>query len=85
VVTRGWLMVLPRTRWSIRERCPLLVPLLACLGIQGLLSVVLLALAMLTDPTRARPAPAEAIVRVPRIADRQAYVAGRETPARQPA
>lgn len=73
-------MVLRRTRWCIRQRSPLLMPLLACLGIQGVLSVLLLALAMLTDPSRSRPASAEAIVRLPGITDDQAYVVGRDRP-----
>ena len=75
-------MVLPGTRSSVWERWPLLASLLAGLGIQGLLSVVLLALAMLAEPPRTRPAAAEAIVRVPLIAHSQAYVAARPTPAR---
>ena len=68
-------MLQPRNRWQLSNRWPLLLPLLTCLGIQGVLSIVLVALAMLTEPARSRPAPTEAIVRVRRILDRPAYVA----------
>ena len=78
-----WLMLQLRTWWYLRQRWPLMLALLTCLGIQGLLSVVLLALAILSDPPRSRPAAAEAIVRVQDKAHRQDYVAHRPTPIRQ--
>jgi hypothetical protein len=47
--------------WS-RHR-PLLASVLCCLGIQGVLAVLLLAVATLSDPGRSRPDRADVIVK----------------------
>lgn len=77
------LMLQQRTLCQLRLRWPLMLSLLTCLGIQGLLSVVLLALAMLTDPARPRPAADEAIVRVQDRDVGQTYIAVRPMPSQQ--
>lgn len=56
------MLVVRATLAGLNARWPLLIPLIACLGIQGVVSVLLLGLALLNDPNRARPASGSSMV-----------------------
>lgn len=56
---------MPVALWfHLTRRRPLMASLLCCLGIQAGLSLLLLALGAIADPSRGRSGPAEAIVSV---------------------